>query len=150
MSLSKFADLISLSNKEISEEIIKTENEIFNLRFKKATRQNFKPNDIKSAKRKLAQFKTLLGMRLEEMPVKEKLGVVVSNKMQKTIVVKIENRYPHPIYSKTMLKTKKYLAHDELEECSIGDKVLVQECRPLSKRKRWKLVKIISKSSLIS
>ena len=84
------------------------------------------------------------------MPVKEKLGVVVSNKMQKTIVVKIENRYPHPIYSKTMLKTKKYLAHDELEECCIGDKVLVQECRPLSKRKRWKLVKIISKSSLIS
>ena len=83
------------------------------------------------------------------MPVKEKLGVVVSNKMQKTIVVKIENRYPHPIYSKTMLKTKKYLAHDELEECSIGDKVLVQECRPLSKRKRWKLSKIISKSSLI-
>lgn len=66
MSLSKFADLISLSNKEISEEIIKTENEIFNLRFKKATRQSFKPNDIKSAKRKLAQFKTLLGMRLEE------------------------------------------------------------------------------------
>ena len=66
MSLSKFADIISLSNKEISEEIIKTENEIFNLRFKKATRQRFKPNDIKSAKRKLAQFKTLLGMRLEE------------------------------------------------------------------------------------
>jgi len=84
------------------------------------------------------------------MAVKEKLGVVVSNKMQKTIVVKIENRYPHPIYSKTMLKTKKYLAHDELQECNIGDKVLVQECRPLSKRKRWKLVKIISKSSLIS
>ena len=66
MSLSKFADIISLSNKEISEEIIKTENEIFNLRFKKATRQSFKPNDIKNAKRKLAQFKTLLGMRLEE------------------------------------------------------------------------------------
>ena len=66
MSLSKFADIISLSNKEISEEIIKTENEIFNLRFKKATRQSFKPNDIKKAKRKLAQFKTLLGMRLEE------------------------------------------------------------------------------------
>ena len=84
------------------------------------------------------------------MPVKEKLGVVVSNKMQKTIVVKIENRYPHPIYSKTMLKTKKYLAHDELQECNIGDKVLVQECLPLSKRKSWKLVKIISKSSLIS
>jgi len=84
------------------------------------------------------------------MPVKEQIGVVVSNKMQKTIVVKIENRYPHPIYSKTMLRTKKYYAHDELEECSIGDQVLVQECRPLSKKKRWKLLKIISKSSLIS
>ena len=63
---------------------------------------------------------------------------------------KIENRYSHPIYSKTMLKTKKYLVHDEMGECNIGDQVLVQESRPLSKRKRWKLAKIISKSSLIS
>ncbi len=84
------------------------------------------------------------------MPVKQQIGIVISNKMQKTIVVKIENRYQHPIYSKTMVRTKKYLAHDELEECNIGDKVLVQECRPLSKRKRWKLIKILSKSSLIS
>jgi small subunit ribosomal protein S17 len=84
------------------------------------------------------------------MPVKQKVGIVISNKMQKTIVVKIENRYPHPIYSKILVKTKKYLAHDELEECKIGDQVLVEECRPLSKRKRWKLIKILSKSSLIS
>ena len=83
------------------------------------------------------------------MAVKEEIGIVVSNKMEKTIVVKIENRYSHPMYSKTMIKTKKYLAHDELGECNIGDQVLVQECRPLSKRKRWKLVKILSKSSLI-
>ena len=84
------------------------------------------------------------------MPVKERIGIVVSNKMQKTIVVKVENRYSHPIYSKTMVKTKKYLAHDEMSECNIGDQVLVQECRPLSKRKRWVLARIISKSSLIS
>ncbi len=84
------------------------------------------------------------------MPVKQQIGIVINNKMEKTIVVKIENRYSHPIYSKTLVKTKKYLAHDELEECNIGDQVLVQECRPLSKRKRWKLIKIISKSSLIS
>jgi small subunit ribosomal protein S17 len=84
------------------------------------------------------------------MPVKQQIGIVISNKMQKTIVVKIENRYSHPIYSKTLVKTKKYLAHDELKECNIGDQVLVEECRPLSKRKRWKLVKILSKSSLIS
>lgn len=84
------------------------------------------------------------------MVTKEQIGLVISNKMQKTIVVKVEKRYPHPIYSKTMLRTKKYLVHDNLEECSIGDKVLVQECRPLSKRKRWKLVKIILKSSLVN
>ena len=70
--------------------------------------------------------------------------------MKKTIVVKVENRYSHPIYSKTMVKTKKYLVHDDKENCNIGDQVLFQECRPLSKRKRWKLVKIISKTSLIS
>jgi small subunit ribosomal protein S17 len=84
------------------------------------------------------------------MPVKERIGTVVSNKMEKTIVVKVENRYPHPIYSKTITKTKKYLVHDEMGECNIGDQVLVQECRPLSRKKRWKLAKIISKSSLVS
>jgi small subunit ribosomal protein S17 len=84
------------------------------------------------------------------MTVKQQVGTVISTKMQKTIVVKVENRYPHPIYSKTLVKTKKYLAHDELEDCNIGDQVLLEESRPLSKRKRWKLVKILSKSSLIS
>ena len=84
------------------------------------------------------------------MPVKQQIGTVISNKMQKTIVVKVENRYPHPIYSKTLVKTKKYLAHDAFEESNIGDQVLVEECRPLSKKKRWKLIQIISKSSLLS
>lgn len=84
------------------------------------------------------------------MPVKQQIGVVINNKMQKTIVVKIENRYPHPLYAKTLIKTKKYLAHDEQEICNIGDQVLLQECRPLSKRKRWKLLEIVSKSSLIN
>ena len=130
MSLPTFTDIISLSNPEISEAIIETENKLFNLRFKKATRQSFKANEIKN--------------------VKQKIGIVISNKMQKTVVVKIENRYPHPMYSKTLIKTTKYLAHDELEECKVGDQVLVEECRPLSKRKRWKLIKILSKSSLIS
>lgn len=84
------------------------------------------------------------------MPAKQQIGIVVSNKMQKTIVVKIENRYSHPIYSKTLIKTKKYLAHDEFEKCKIGDQVLLEECRPLSKTKHWKLVQIISKSSLLN
>ena len=84
------------------------------------------------------------------MPVKERVGIVVSTKMEKTIVVQVESRFPHPIYSKTMVKTKKYLVHDEAGNCNLGDQVLVHETRPLSKRKRWKLVEILSKSSLIS
>ena len=84
------------------------------------------------------------------MPVKEKIGIVISDKMNKTVVIKVENRYPHPIYAKTVVKTRKYLVHDENSECNIGDQILVQECRPLSKRKRWTLNKILSKSSLIS
>ena len=84
------------------------------------------------------------------MPVKQQVGIVISNKMQKSIIIKTENKYPHPIYSKTLIKTKKYLAHDELEIANIGDKVLIKECRPLSKKKRWELVQVILKSSLIS
>ena len=84
------------------------------------------------------------------MPLKQQVGIVTSNKMNKTIVVRIENRYSHRVYSKTITKTKKYLAHDELEKCNIGDKVVLQECRPLSKRKRWKLIKVLAKRSLIN
>ena len=68
------------------------------------------------------------------MATKQQIGLIVSNKMQKTVVVKIENRYPHPMYSKTLIKTKKYLVHNELKECNIGDKVLMEECRPISKK----------------
>ena len=84
------------------------------------------------------------------MALKEKIGIVVSDKMQKTIVVKIESRFSHAIYSKIIVKTKKYLVHDENNECNIGDQVLITENRPLSKKKRWILNKIISKSSLIN
>ena len=83
------------------------------------------------------------------MPVKEQIGIVISNKMSKTIVIKVENRYPHSIYSKIMVRTKKYLAHDEKENSNIGDLVIVEECKPLSKKKHWKLKKILIKSSLI-
>jgi len=83
------------------------------------------------------------------MPLKEQIGIVVSDKMEKTVVIKVESRYPHPIYSKTVVKTKKYLVHDEDQICNIGDQILVQECRPLSKKKRWTFLKTISKAALI-
>ena len=68
-------------------------------------------------------------------------GVVVSNKMGKSIVVKIERKIKHPIYKKTINRSKKYVAHDEKNECQIGDLVQIAECRPLSKRKRYRLYK---------
>jgi small subunit ribosomal protein S17 len=77
------------------------------------------------------------------MSVKQKIGTVVSNKMDKTIVIVIENRYSHPLYSKILKKTKRFMAHDEKNECKIGDRVIVQETRPLSAKKRWELKTII-------
>jgi len=76
---------------------------------------------------------------------KERIGVVVSNKMDKTIVVAIEDHVKHPLYKKIVKKTYKLKAHDENNECNIGDKVKVMETRPLSKDKRWRLVEVMEK-----
>mgnify|MGYP001427258365 CR=1 FL=1 len=77
---------------------------------------------------------------------KTRIGVVVSNKMDKTVVVAIESIYRHPLYKKVVRNTKKYKAHDENNECGIGDTVKMMECRPLSKEKRWRVVQIIEKA----
>ena len=77
---------------------------------------------------------------------KERTGVVVSNKMEKSIVVAIKWKEKHPIYGKFVNKTKKYHAHDEKNECNIGDTVKIMETRPLSKPKRWRLVQIIERA----
>ncbi|MDR2130040.1 MAG: 30S ribosomal protein S17 [Odoribacteraceae bacterium] len=77
---------------------------------------------------------------------KERTGLVVSNKMEKTITVSVRFKEKHPIYGKFVSKTKKYAAHDEKNECNIGDTVRIMETRPLSKTKRWRLVEIIEKA----
>ncbi len=77
---------------------------------------------------------------------KELVGVVVSNKMQKTIVVKVERKSPHPRYKKVVRKFKKFYAHDENNSARVGDVVRIVETRPLSKLKRWRLVEIISRA----
>ena len=77
---------------------------------------------------------------------KTRTGVVVSDKMDKTIVVKLSTRVKHPLYSKYINKTTKIKAHDENNECGIGDTVRVMETRPLSREKRWRLVEIIEKA----
>ena len=76
---------------------------------------------------------------------KERMGIVVSNKMEKTITVAAKFKEKHPIYGKFVSRTKKYHVHDENQECSIGDTVRIMETRPLSKTKRWRLVEIIEK-----
>ena len=82
--------------------------------------------------------------RLAARKVRE--GIVVSDKMDKTVVVAIEHRVKHPLYGKVMTKTERLKAHDENNECGIGDRVRVMETRPLSKDKRWRVVEIIEKA----
>ena len=77
---------------------------------------------------------------------KTRIGVVVSNKMEKSISVAIERRVPHPIYKKYFKKTTKLMVHDEKRECQVGDKVKIMETRPLSSKKRWRLVEIVEKA----
>ncbi|MEZ4772185.1 MAG: 30S ribosomal protein S17 [Bacteroidia bacterium] len=77
---------------------------------------------------------------------KIRVGKVISNKMDKSIVVAVERRVKHPMYGKFVHKTSRFMAHDENNECGIGDTVRIMETRPMSKRKRWRLVEIIEKA----
>ena len=81
------------------------------------------------------------------MAVKERVGTVVSDKMDKTVVVAVENRFPHPIYQKTVSRTKRYKAHDEENTCKVGDRVRITETRPLSRTKRWAVAEVLNNSS---
>ena len=82
---------------------------------------------------------------MERNDRKTREGVVVSNKMDKTVVVSVTEKFKHPLYKKTVSRCKRFKAHDENNECSIGDTVRLMETRPLSKTKRWRLVEIIEK-----
>ena len=77
---------------------------------------------------------------------KERTGVVVSDKMDKTVVVAVERKEKHPLYGKFVKKTTKFVAHDEKNECGVGDTVLIMETRPLSKTKTWRVVNIVEKA----
>jgi small subunit ribosomal protein S17 len=77
---------------------------------------------------------------------KERVGKVVSNKMQKTITIAVQRKVKHPIYGKFVKRTTKFMAHDEKNEAGIGDTVRIMETRPLSKNKRWRLVQVIEKA----
>jgi len=85
-------------------------------------------------------------MSVERGSRKVRVGRVVSDKMEKTIVVAVEDFVRHPLYGKAVRRTKKFKAHDENNECRIGDKVKIMETRPLSREKRWRLVEIIERA----
>lgn len=80
----------------------------------------------------------------------EKVGVVTSNKMQKTVVITVARQINHPLYKRVVRRSKNFLAHDEKSECRVGDTVRIEETRPLSSRKRWRVVEIISKATLVA
>ena len=77
-------------------------------------------------------------------------GVVVSNKMDKTVVIKVERRFAHPVFKKVVKTTKKYKVHDEKNECLEGDFIRIQETRPLSKEKHWRLLGVITREKLLT
>ena len=85
-------------------------------------------------------------MEIERALRKERIGTVTSTKMNKSIVVSVESREKHPMYGKFIKKTKKFMAHDEKNECGVGDTVRISETRPLSKLKRWRLVSVVEKA----
>ena len=79
------------------------------------------------------------------MALKEMVGTVVSDKMQKTVVVAVENRFPHPIYKKIISRTTRYKAHDAENNCKVGDRVRIKETRPMSAHKRWTVTDVLVK-----
>ena len=83
------------------------------------------------------------------MPSKVRTGIVVSNKMDKTVVVRVERMAEHPLYGKRIKRAKKYVAHDANNQCGMGDEVKIRETRPLSKTKRWELVEIMRKAPVL-
>ena len=85
-------------------------------------------------------------MEIERALRKERIGTVTSTKMNKSIVVSVERREKHPMYGKFIKKTKKFMAHDEKNECGVGDTVRISETRPLSKLKRWRLIEVVEKA----
>ena len=119
------------SASELKEELTAAKKELFNLRFQNAT------NQLDNTRRVIVEERNLR---------KTRVGHVVSDKMDKTIVVAVEDHVRHPLYKKIVQKTYKLKAHDENNEAHVGDTVRVMETRPLSKDKRWRLVDIVEKA----
>ena len=168
----KAAELKDLSIDELRKRLADEEESLGNLRFQLATSQLESPIRVRSVRRDIARLKTFINekQRAAAAPTaknkedtmsdevrtapaakrttrrKTRVGKVVSNKMEKSILVAIERRVPHPIYRKYFRRTTKLMAHDEKRAAGVGDTVKIMETRPVSKLKRWRLVEILEKA----
>ena len=158
MELNKIREM---SEAELNAELLKMKKDLFNLRFQHVTGQLENPILLRETRRDIARVKTIIRekelaraegqrkggctMAVERNSRKTIVGIVTSDKMDKTIVVTVEDFVRHSLYGKAVKRTKKIKAHDENNECQIGDKVRIMETRPLSKDKRWRLVNIVEK-----
>src|ERR1700677_4908605 len=135
----------NLTDDELTSQQTKSAEQLFRLRFEKSLGNNEGIKKLRVLKLDIARIKTV---ERERALGNEKVGLVVSTKMQKTIVVEIEMRKAHPKYKRVMKSNKKFYAHDELNSARVGDVVRIREARPLSKLKRWSLEEIVRRSSL--
>ena len=152
----KATELRKMSEADLDAKLVDLKKELFNLRFQHAINQLDNPHKIADVKKDIARVMTVIReknaegeekqMAEERALRKTRVGKVVSDKMDKTIVVAIADNVKHPTYGKIIKRTVKIHAHDEENTCGIGDTVKVMETRPLSKSKRWRLVEIIEKA----
>ena len=148
--MAKIDDLKTRTDDQLNEQLGELKREQFNLRFQAATNQLEKPARIRDVRRTIAQIKTLQseraraahgeGIRSRRMPKRVLTGTIVSDKTDKTVVVKVERRVKHPLYGKIIKRSKKYHAHDEGNEFKAGETVRIEETRPISKLKTWKVI----------
>ena len=139
------AELRGYSVKELTEKLKEAKEELFNLRFQAATGQLDNNSRLRIVKREIARMSEKTTAQ-ERNHRKVREGYVVSDKMDKTVVVAVENRFKHPLYGKIIRRTTKYKAHDEANIAGVGDRVRLMETRPLSATKRCRVVEILEKA----
>ena len=150
----KAEEFRAMTADQLDEQLVKLKKEQFNLRFQRASGQLENTSRVREVRRDIARIKTVQAQkrngqdqakrtRVEDqaMPKRVLQGVVVSDKNTKTVVVEVERRYTHPLFKKTVRRSKKFHAHDEEETFKVGDLVFIEESRPISKNKRWVVLK---------
>ena len=149
----KQSEINNLSLADIQDKLAELQKQLSELNMAHTITPLENPLQIRSVRRTVARLQTAITQRQQEAQNmesrnlrKERIGVVTSNKMDKSIVVSEVKRVKHPMYGKFVLKTKKYVAHDNTNDCNIGDTVKIMETRPMSKSKCWRLVEIIERA----